>query len=46
MRLDPRRPVVSCLGRMRPYKGLDMACAAVERLNGRVQLIIGGASPR
>ena len=42
MRLDPRRPVVSCLGWMRPYKGLDMACAAVERLNGRVQLIIGG----
>jgi len=42
MRLDPRRPVVSCLGRMRPYKGLDVACGAVERLNGRVQLIVGG----
>ena len=27
---------------MRQYKGLDLACAAVERLNGRVQLIIGG----
>ena len=42
MHLDPQRPVVSCLGWMRPYKGLDVACAAIERLNGRVQLIIGG----
>jgi beta-1,4-mannosyltransferase len=40
--LDPQRPVVSCLGRLRHYKGLDLACAAIERLNGRVQLIIGG----
>jgi glycosyltransferase involved in cell wall biosynthesis len=40
--LDPQRPVVSCLGRLREYKGLDVACAAVERLNGRVQLAIGG----
>jgi len=42
LRLDPRRPVVSCFGRLREYKGLDLACAAVERLNGRVQIIIGG----
>jgi beta-1,4-mannosyltransferase len=42
LRLDPRRPVVSCLGRLRHYKGLDLACAAVQRLGGRVQLIIGG----
>jgi beta-1,4-mannosyltransferase len=42
LHLDPRRPVVSCLGWMRPYKGLDVACRAVERLSGRVQLIIGG----
>jgi beta-1,4-mannosyltransferase len=40
--LDPRLPMVSCLGRMRGYKGLDLACAAVERLNGRVQLVVGG----
>jgi glycosyltransferase involved in cell wall biosynthesis len=40
--LDPQRPVVSCLGRLREYKGLDVACAAVERLNGGVQLAIGG----
>jgi glycosyltransferase involved in cell wall biosynthesis len=41
--LDPSRPVVSCLGRMRQYKGLDLACAAVERMRGQVQLVIGGA---
>lgn len=42
LRLDPQRPVVSCVGRLRHYKGLDLACAAFERLNGRVQLIIAG----
>jgi glycosyltransferase involved in cell wall biosynthesis len=42
LQLDPRRPVVSCFGRLREYKGLDLACAAVERLNGRVQIVIGG----
>ena len=41
--LDPALPMISCLGRLREYKGLDLACAAVERLNGRVQLVIGGA---
>ena len=40
--LDPALPVVSCLGRLRQYKGLDLACAAVERLRGRVQLVVGG----
>jgi glycosyltransferase involved in cell wall biosynthesis len=40
--LDSSRPVVSCLGRLRHYKGLDLACKAVERLEGRVQLIVGG----
>lgn len=40
--LDPDRPVVCCLGRLRDYKGLDLACAAIERLNGQVQLVIGG----
>lgn len=42
LHLDPAVPVVSCLGRLRYYKGLDLACAAVERLNGDVQLIVGG----
>jgi glycosyltransferase involved in cell wall biosynthesis len=27
---------------LRDYKGLDLACAAVERANGRVQIIVGG----
>ena len=40
--LDPALPVVSCLGRLREYKGLELACAAIERLAGRVQLIVGG----
>jgi len=40
--LDPERPIVACLGRLRNYKGLDLACAAIARLNGRVQLVIGG----
>jgi glycosyltransferase involved in cell wall biosynthesis len=40
--LDPERPIVACLGRLRNYKGLDLACAAIGRLNGRVQLVIGG----
>ena len=40
--LDPSLPMISCLGRIREYKGLDLACAAVERLNGRVQLVVAG----
>jgi glycosyltransferase involved in cell wall biosynthesis len=40
--LDPALPMVSCLGRLREYKGLDLACAAVERLRGRVQLVVAG----
>jgi glycosyltransferase involved in cell wall biosynthesis len=40
--LDPALPMISCLGRIRQYKGLDLACAAVQRLNGRVQLVVAG----
>lgn len=40
--LDPSVPVVSCLGRLRGYKGLDVAVAAIACLAGRVQLVIGG----
>jgi beta-1,4-mannosyltransferase len=36
------RPVVSCVGLLRRYKGVDLACAAVEALAGRVQLLIAG----
>ena len=47
-RCDPRAragseaPLVSCLGRLRDYKGLELAAEAVERINGPVQLVIGG----
>ena len=40
--LDPARPVVCCVGIIRAYKGLDLACDAVRRLNGAVQLAICG----
>ena len=40
--LDPTLPMISCLGRIREYKGLDLACAAVQRMNGRVQLAVAG----
>jgi glycosyltransferase involved in cell wall biosynthesis len=40
--LEPAKPTVACLGRLRDYKGLDVACEAVRRLEGRVQLVIGG----
>lgn len=43
--LDPSRPVVSCLGRIRQYKGLDLACEAVGRCKG-VQLLIAGTVQR
>ena len=40
--LDARLPVVSCIGRLREYKGLDLACETAEHLAGRVQMVIGG----
>jgi beta-1,4-mannosyltransferase len=40
--LDEDRPVVGCVGRMRIYKGLDLACAAVARCEG-VQLLVAGS---
>lgn len=35
-------PVVSCIGGLRDYKGLDVACEAVARLGGEVQLLVAG----
>ena len=40
--LDPALPMISCLGRIRGYKGFDLACAAMQRVNGRVQLVVAG----
>lgn len=40
--LDAEQPVVGCIGRMREYKGLDVACAAVARCEG-VQLLVAGS---
>lgn len=35
-------PVVSCLGMMRDYKGLDIAVEVIELFNGNVQFICAG----
>lgn len=39
-------PVLCCLGRLREYKGLDIACDALRYLGEDVQLIIGGVPHR
>lgn len=41
--LDPDRPMVCCIGIIKRYKGLDVACEAIRSLNGSVQLAICGA---
>jgi glycosyltransferase involved in cell wall biosynthesis len=41
--LDPSLPVVCCVGIIKRYKGLDVACEAIRALGGRVQLAICGA---
>lgn len=38
------RPLVLCVGQVRPYKGVDLVCEAVERLAGRVALLVAGDS--
>lgn len=40
--LRPEIPLVSCVGLIRKYKGIEVACEAVRRLEGRVQLVVGG----
>ena len=40
----PRLPL--CLGLLRRYKGVELACDAVEALGGRVQLLIAGQPQR
>ena len=44
--LRPDVPVVSCLGLLRPYKGVEIACDAVQLLRGRVQLLVAGQPNR
>ena len=44
--LRPDLPVVSCLGLLRPYKGVEVACEATDAMSGRVQLLIGGQPHR
>jgi beta-1,4-mannosyltransferase len=41
--LDPARPLVCCIGIIKRYKGLDVACEAIRCLDGAVQLAICGA---
>jgi glycosyltransferase involved in cell wall biosynthesis len=41
--LNETLPIVSCIGMLRDYKGLDTACEAIKLLNGRCQLLIAGA---
>ena len=40
--LDPRKPMVVCLGVVRKYKGIETGIDAVKRLGGRVQLLVAG----
>ena len=40
--LEHGRPVLCCVGRLREYKGLDIACEALARLDDDVQLVIAG----
>jgi glycosyltransferase involved in cell wall biosynthesis len=40
--LDPDLPMVCCLGRLRHYKGVELACEAIGRVEGRLQLVVGG----
>lgn len=40
--LEEGRPVLCCLGRLREYKGLDLACEALTLLGEEVRLVIAG----
>ncbi len=40
--LAPDLPVAGCLGAIRNYKGFDIACQAISKLNGKVQLLCAG----
>ena len=40
--LDPDKPVVCCVGILRKQKGAELACEAIRRLRGSVQLVVAG----
>lgn len=40
--LDPRKPILSVVGTMRGYKGIDTALRAAALLGDRIQLVIAG----
>lgn len=40
--LSSKPAIVSCVGILRPYKGIEIACQASKRLQGEVQLVIAG----
>jgi glycosyltransferase involved in cell wall biosynthesis len=43
--LPPTGPVLSCVGQIRPYKGIELACRAVATLRPPASLIVGGHAP-
>ena len=40
--LDPGKPIVGCLGAIRDYKGIDIACEALILLKGSSQFLCAG----
>lgn len=44
--LKDDRPILCCVGRLRDYKGLDLACEALKKLDGEMHLLIAGVPHR
>lgn len=42
--LEGSKPILCCVGRLREYKGLDVACEALAHLNDDVHLVIAGTA--
>lgn len=40
--IDPSARVLTCLGHIREYKGIDIACRAISHIHGQTYLLIGG----
>ena len=41
--LNPEKPIVGCLGGIRDYKGIDLACEALMRIGDSIQFLCAGA---